>query len=421
VSSPSRHPGIDEAKNSVAAAELALPELIALGDYAAPTMPTERALRVAWTRLKRRIAGPEDPLVQHPGLEQASLAVADDLADAPDCDPLLRALDQQFGEWSRGAGAHPGLRALIVPPCDTTGTLEVWARNRGHTLLPEPDRSHWIGPAAEAHLPMLPDLSGEGLLVIPRLEHWFLRQRNGLHALRLLLSRLACTERRCLVGCNSWAWRFVVKSAGADLALPRPQAFEPFDARQLRSWFVALADHGDGTTASFRLASDGADVLACDDDGDDDSDDNSDGEPRNAYLRQLAARSGGIPWVAWHLWRASLKVSGDEEPLSDRAAKATAGDARTVWVVDVDDIDLPPSNTDRALLVLQALLIHGALTPAEIDAVLPTTGDPDMLAALVASGHLRREGNSGRHRVRPTAYPAVRRALKAAGFPTGAM
>jgi hypothetical protein len=394
---------MNDAKNAVN-----LPGLMALSDYTAPAMPTEHVFRATWARLKRRMHGPEDPLLQHSGLGQASLSLINDLVDPPDCGPLLQALDEQFGEWSRDAGAHPRLRTIVVPPCDTTGTLSIWAQTRGHALLSEPDRAGLINRVNQGKLP---DLSGDGLLVIPRLEHWFLRQRNGMHAVRSLLSQLACTDRRCMVGCDSWAWRFVVKAAGADLAMPRPQTFEPFDARRLRDWFTLLAQGSDGVTTTFRLADNGDDVLACDDNG----------EPRNAHFRQLAARSGGIPWVAWHLWRASLKVSFGEKPLPDRAAGATAGDARTVWVVSIDDVELPPSNEDRALLVLQALLIHGELTPDEIDAVLPTTGEPDMLAALVTSGHLQREYGSNRHRVKPTAYPGVRKALKAAGFPIGAM
>ena len=388
-----------------------LPELIALRDYSAPTMPTEHAFRGAWARVKQRISGADaDLLLQHSGLERASLAAIDDLADSPDCHPLLQALDQELGAWSRDAGTQPRLRLIVMPPCDAAGTLEVWARTRGHALLRQPERIDLMGQAAQGDWS---DSASEGLLVIPRLEQWFLRQRNGLHALRSMLSRLANTERRCVVGCDSWAWRFIVKSAGADLSLPHPQTFEPFDARRLRDWFAALARDSDGITTTFRLAGNGDDVLACSDDGD--------GEPSNAFLRQLAARSGGIPWVAWQLWRAGLKVNTGQEPLSERAAKATFGDARTVWVVDADDIELPRSNEDRSLLVLQALLIHGALTPAEIDAVLPATGEPDMLAALVASGHLRRERESSRYGVKPTAYPAVRRALLTAGFPTGAV
>ena len=404
VDSPHCRPlGIDDAKDVVN-----LPELIALGDYTAPTMPTEHAFRGAWNRLKQRVSGPEEPVLHHAGLDRASLALIDDVADPPDCGPLLQAFDEQFGAWSRDAGAQDRLRTLVVPPCDGSGTLAIWAQTRGHTLLPEPARFDLIGAATAS---CRPQLTGDGLLVIPRLERWFLRERGGLHALRSLLSQLAGAERRCLVACDSWAWRFIVKSAGANLALPGAQTFEAFDARRLRDWFATLAPNSDGVTATFRLARNGDDVLAC----------NDDGEPRNAYLRQLAARSGGIPWVAWHLWRASLKVSAGEDPLSDRALGATADDARTVWVIDIDDVTLPPSNEDRSLLVLQALLIHGALTSAEIDAVLPTTGEPDMLPALLNSGHLQREPGSGRYRIKPTAYPAIREALQAAGFPTGAM
>jgi hypothetical protein len=121
-----------------------------------------------------------------------------------------------------------------------------------------------IGRTAQVNLP---DLSGNGLLVIARLEHWFLRERNGLHAVRSLLSELARTKRRDLVGCDNWAWRFIVKGAGADLTLPRPQTFEPFDARRLRAWFATLAQGNDSVTATFRLAGNGDDVLACDGDG----------------------------------------------------------------------------------------------------------------------------------------------------------
>ncbi len=177
--------------------------------------------------------------------------------------------------------------------------------------------------------------------MIPRLERWFLRQRDGLHTVQSLHALLARSERHCLVGCGNWAWRFMVKSAGADLALPRPQIFEAFDARSLRDWFATLARDKEGVEATFRLAGNGDDLLACKDD---------DGEPLNPYLRQLAEGSGGIPWVAWNLLRAGLKVSGGQEPLSDRVTSATAGNTRTVWVFNVDDPALPPSHEDRSLL-----------------------------------------------------------------------
>lgn len=382
------------------------PELITLGDYAAPTMPTEHVFRGALNRLKQRMSSAEPPLLERSVLKRASLTMMDDLADPPDCGPLLQTLDAQLGPWLLDEDAPLRLRTLVVPPCDTTGLLERWARLRGHALLAEPDRIDLLSQAAHG---THPDLSGNGLLVIPRLEYWFLRHHNGMHAVRSLLSRLARADRRCLVGCNSWAWRLIVKGAGADLALPRPQTFAPFDARRLHEWFSTLALDSNGIAATFRLAGSGEDVLACGDDG----------EPYNAYLRQLAARSGGIPWIAWHLWRASLTIAADKESLSSRVTKAVSDDARTVWVVDVEDLVLPSSSEDRSLQVLHALLIHGALTLAEIDAVMPTTGDPDTLAALVRSGHLRCDQHGVRYTIRPTAYPAVRSALQAAGFPMG--
>ena len=69
--------------------------------------------------------------------------------------------------------------------------------------------------------------------------------------------------------------------------------------------------------------------------------------------------------------------------------------------------------------MLQALLIHGGLTAAEVEAVLPTTGEPNMLVALTHSGHLQRSSGSDLYRIQPAAYPAIRQALKAAGLPTG--
>jgi hypothetical protein len=380
-------------------------ELIPLSKYAAPAMPTEHALRAAWRRLQQRIGGNDGPMLPSAGLERGSLLLLDDLADPPACAPQLQALEHNLAGWARSHAAAPRMQLVIVPPCDRTGAIETWARSAGHALLAAPSRLDLFGSGADI---AAGGLSGDGLLVIPRLERWFVRQRNGLRVVRSLLAQLAASDRRCLVGCDSWAWAYLVKAASAELMLPQPRTFEACDAARLRRWFAELATVG-GDGASFRLARNGEDVLACDDDG----------EPRSKWLRELAARSGGIPWVAWHLWRAGLQLRADDTTLSERAARAVADDKRTVWVVDPDDARLPLVHEDRMLLALQALLIHGGLTAAELEAVLPATGDADVLPALVESGHLRRD--RGLFSVRPSAYPAVRQALLAADFPVGAM
>jgi hypothetical protein len=385
-------------------------DLIPLADYTSPSMPTEQAFRSMLKRVRRRInvnTDEDNPMLPSGSLVRTPLPVLDDIADPPDCGPVLQMLHRYLDGWAAGDLASPRIQLLIVPPCDRTGSIETWARSQQHALLPAPSRYDLTRADGQAATESIDNI-GEGLLVIPRLERWFLRQRNGLRMVQALLTRLASSQRRCLIGCDAWAWAYLVKAADADLMLPRPWTFEPFNASRLRQWFADLAVD-DGQVATFRLVRNGEDVLECDDKG----------EPCNNWLELLAARSGGIPWVAWHLWRSSLQVRDDDAQLSDRAARAVADDQRTVWVVDIDDSPLPPGHEDRALLTLQAILMHGGLTAPEVHEVLPATGESCMLQALVDSRHLRCD--RGNYSVRPTAYPAVRRALLAAGFPMGAI
>ncbi|UVW29294.1 hypothetical protein [Massilia sp. H6] len=383
-------------------------ELIPLADYAPPAMPTEQAFRALLKRVQRRFGAKDDhdhPLLPSGALVRTPVPVLDDIADPPDCGPILRTLHCNLDNWAAGAMASPRVQLIVVPACDRSGSIESWARSQNHMLLPAPERDdliHSDGMAATESV----DSIGEGLLVIPQLERWFLRQRNGLTMVRTLLARLAASQRRCLIGCDAWAWAYLAKAADASLVLPRPRTFAPFDAARLRAWFAELAVD-DGPATTFRLARNGEDVLACDDEG----------EPCNNWLRLLAARSGGIPWVAWHLWRASLQVRTDDAALSDKAASTVTDDQRTVWVVDTDEFPLPSGHEERALLTLHAILTHGGLSASELDAVLPATGEASVLQALVDSRQLCCD--RGNFSVRPTAYPAIRRALEAAGFPLG--
>jgi hypothetical protein len=379
-----------------------LTELIPLTDYVAPTMPTEHAVRKVLIKLKKRLSrSNEESMLQEEGLERASLKGLDEVCQGPD-DLLRGALDKALATWMEALAPGTWHKLLILPPCGPQGVVEDWARAAGHQVLERPQRHELLREDA-----VVPELDGSGLLVIARLEHWFIRQRHGLHMIRALLARLATLERHCLICCNVWAWRFLVKSVGVDLLLRRPQTLAATDAASLRAWFASVAVDDDGKRIIFRLTKSGDDVLAVDDSG----------ALRHDHLQQLAARSGGIAWVAAHLWRASLNVKpGADDDLPERARQAIGDDERTVWIADVDDSRLPPGHEDRSLLALQALLIHESLTAEELDAVLPATGEPDVVPALLASGFVEREGRS--FRVRSVAYPAVRQALRSAGFPS---
>ncbi len=450
------------------------PGLVPLADYRSPGMPAEHVVRAMWRRIKGRFGSAEpDPVRADNRLQPTTLKVLDEVVGPPACGPLLDDFDAAVRAWvDEPTGSFHCV--VVLPPCDSTDLIGIWAQSRGHAVLCAPDRSqgHALtvlsGHRTEKAQAAQAEKGGSGgagsdcltpghpssLLVIPRLESWFLRQRNGLLAVRALLAELQQSDRRCLIGCNSWAWAFLVRAAGAALVLPSPRTFVAFDAMRLQAWFSELAagEKSAQERIVFRLAHSGADVLATKKDG---------GLACN-YLEELAARSNGIPWVAWHLWRNALrtgidavetekasghahaKTSGKEPdgqaapsgaaPGSGADAQATVGPEgkaravsapdkgiaageRTFWVTNVPDPELPRHQDDNALLVLHALLIHGALDTAELLSVLPDATAAEVLPALLRLGFLEKQGN--RLAVKPAAYPAVRRALLADGFPKG--
>ena len=389
--------------------------MIAVRDYDAPATPTEHAIRRLW-RLARLRLQPDldDPVQAGERLQPATRALLDEVAQPPACAPLIDELDSAVRSWQREAGDDIWRRVVVLPPCDSGDLMGTWAAQQGHTVLAAPARSILCSLADPVDLDALP--GGKGLLVIPRLEDWMLRRRDGLHALRTLLASLARLERPCLVGCNSWAWAFAEKAVGAALVLPRPMTFAPFDAHRLCEWFTSLAaNDGEpqaegGQAVVFRLASSGADVLRKDGDGDNGHDN---------YLKRLAALSLGIPWVAWHLWRQGLRAASDSDDLPEKVQKATEGDERTLWVSALPEYTLPAHHEQVALLVLQALLMHAGLTEPELRSVLPVLEEPGIVAALQSAGFIERSARDGMPRVRPAAYPAARTALRADGFPVG--
>ena len=426
-------------------------ELVPLGDYRSPGMPAEHVVRAVWRRIRQRFQSSETaPVRADNRLQSTTLKVLDEAVGPPACGPLLDDFDAAVRAWlDEPDGTFHCV--VVLPPCDSTDLIGTWAQSRGHAVLcaPKRDQGHALSVIAGADRDTQADGGGNGgtatpegdapLLVIPRLESWFLRRRNGLDAVRALLAELQQSERRCLIGCNSWAWAFLVRAAGAALVLPSPRTFAPFDARRLQAWFSELATQTQNGRVAFRLASSGADVLATKDDG----------APVSNYLEELAARSNGIPWVAWHLWRNALrtgidaieaqkangnanadgrkadrpKVANANVQAESEAGKALSngghGDERTFWVTGVPDPDLPHHKDDNALLVLHALLIHGALVRQELLSVLPDATATEVLPALLRAGFI--EKREDRFAVLPSAYPALRRMLLADGFPVGEM
>lgn len=380
---------------------------VPLSDYATPPMPTEEVLRGLVARvmavLRRRDA---KPFIADDRLARTTIETLDEIVAPPACGPLLFEIDATVAEWRAGlkAGERQSRLVLVLPPCDFNDVVETWARLHGHEVLDPPERSHLVSTVPKA----IPDLGGEGLLVIPRLERWFLRQRNGLRMVRDLFAAIAAGPRPVLIGCNSFAWVYLARACGADALLPDPRTFRAFDAARLHDWFSELSRDETTKDISFRLAESGEDVLARD----------QEGRLRSDFLKRLAGRSRGVPWVAWHLWRRSLRTP-DDPSLAEEAGEVLTGGERanreTLFVAALDEYVLPGAHEQTALLVLHALLLHGGLTVEELRLVLPVVGETNIMPVLAQSGFVERQ--RGSFRVRPAAYPAVHGALETAGYP----
>lgn len=381
-----------------------------LADYQVPAMPTRDTLQILVTRARELLRrSPDGPLIAEARLRTSTLDMLDEAAAPPACGPLITELQASLAEWIDDPEPAQRMQLIVLPPGDRNRVVAGWAEQRGHTLLEAPARG--AIPAADAN--DIPDLSGRGLLVIPALEDWFIRHRDGLGLIRALLDRLADLDRRVVVGCNSWAWQYLVRAVRADAVLPAPLIFQAFDAERLHAWFSALPHTARQSSIQFLDAGSGEDILALDDDG----------QPHDR-LYSLAARSRGIPWIAWRLWRRSLRRRMPDEEKDDTDATAAsereAVDADTLWVIALEEFSLPGRSNDDSLLILHALLVHGPLPPDQLTDVLPFTGAYNTVNGLLAAGILERD-EFGRLACTPEAYPSIRTGLTTAGFPIAAV
>ena len=402
-----------------------------LGEYDWPSAPTDETLRRLWKRFMARVRKSEPgPFVAEEDLRTTSSNLLDDVAAPPHCEPYLTQLQAELAPWAADPQAVTRTRLIVVPPCEDGSVVETWARRNGFEVLEPPTRPHLLEGAGDDVQVDAPH--DAPVLVVPRLEAWFLRHRNGLHAVRRLLFAIDRTDRRVVVGCNSWAWAFLAKAVEADMVLNSARTFQAFHADDLRDWLGRLAHggaNGGREPVTVRSAESGkalfGEALFGEDGRDREGNGKGEGEGGGGgddTFKRLAARSLGIPWVAWHLWRRSLRASREEageDGAHGRAEPGLVDTRRTVWVTRQEPFDLPDGHERTALLVLHALLLHGGLTARELATVLPEEGATPIVAALVSRGFVQRSGSGDetRLRCRGAAYPSVRAELAELGFP----
>ena len=386
------------------------PELIPLDDYVRPAGPTVNQLDNWYQSLRKKVLDRDSEVsVTEDQLSKASIESIRSFTAEPDCAYVFQTLDKAYHEWMNSAAIDDPLRLLVFPPCDRSNRVASWAKRNHMEILEAPDRSELLSRnLAEIVIPV-----GAGPLVIPNLEDWFIRHRRGLRHIRALLAALQKTSRLCLVSCSSWSWLYLKKSVNADLVLPAPESLAPFDAENLGNWLLALLSEEPNQPVIFRDYNDGKDIL----------NGGEDGTFSDSFMQQLADDSGGIPWIAWQLWRRSLRTEaeGDGQTANEENNDAGAdnpqksNDKGTVfWVVRSQPQTLPRGHERATCLILQALPIHGSLPEQILSAVLPTIGESNLVVALIRSGFIERHGNEVR--CRASAYPVIWTSLADSGM-----
>ncbi|MCG2770779.1 MAG: hypothetical protein L6277_01655 [Desulfobacterales bacterium] len=383
-------------------------------------------LRLGWgSKAKESVFAEKD----EKELSQLPQELVDKAAPDPDWSAPLAAMTAVLDSWLDAKVPGSSNQIFVGPPYHgTSEILTAWAQARDWRLVsaPAPEMiltggQEWLTQLEEDNEP----------LVLPHLEHCYLRHYDGLTLLRRLLDHIISQSRRWLVGCDSWAWAYLSKALKVDTVFPTPFILEAFDQERLKIWFQQLAAASGEDTFVFRQLDSGKYVLppAA---GDEASCDQSQGAAAESsgFLKNVAAYSRGIPGIAREVWRRSFgfvnttKEDGEE---IDTEAPAAGDDnsAYPIWVKPWSQLKLPGFPGQRAsiglLMVLHTLLIHGGLWSRILPELLPLSPMEilEYLYLLEASGLV--ESDQGFWRVTPAGYPVVRQMLQSEGYLTDAI
>lgn len=371
----------------------------------------------------------EESVFAEKELSQVPQELVDKAAPDPDWSGPLSAMTAVLDSWLDAEVPGSATQIFVGPPYHgTSEILTAWAQARGWRLVsaPSPEmiltgRQDWLTQFEEDDEP----------LVLPHLEHCYLRHYDGLTLLRRFLDHIISQSRRWLVGCDSWAWAYLSKALKVHTVFPTPFILEAFDHERLKIWFQQLAAESGEETFVFRQLDSGKYVLPPAT-GDEASGDRGQGSgiETSGFLKNVAAYSRGIPGIALALWRRSfgfVHVMEEDGEENGKEAQA-AGDGSAVYPILVkpwSQLNLPGFPSQGAslglLMVLHALLIHGGLWSRILPELLPLSPMEifEDLHLLEAFGLV--ESDQGFWRVTPAGYPAVRLMLQSEGYLTDAI
>ncbi len=370
----------------------ALWEWVRLPAYVLPSAPVPEKLRRGlsglWASLAPRRRRAEKPV------EELRFAPLEQLAQrqhAPD-PAWLEVVEAWQKCWLGQAVEGP---VFVIDPPFGAGAdlLRSWAERRGWPCIEAPP-AHQLLDDNAAWLDALP----EPPWVLPNLEACYLRHVRGLRLVRELLARLRSHwESRCVIGCDSWAWAYLVHA----VPIPDhdPWVLQAFDRERL----LRLLNPPQAN-ARVRSCDGGAEIFPAEN-----------GSEGSSQAASLAALTRGNPGLALQLWRGALRTAiGPEEQQAD-------SDPHTLWVLPVRALEagLPSTSESRdaeSLTLLHGLLLHRGL-PGRLLATLLGRSEIDVLGRLA---RLERAGlvevRAARWYVSAAGYLPVRWLLARAGY-----
>jgi hypothetical protein len=409
---------------------------IRLEEYIRPPEPAQEKVRQGIFGLWGRLGWGKKsgPVFRETNLSQAPRELLDEVVPVPDWSEGVAAVTAALGDWLDAALPDPTVQ-VFVGPCysGTAQILAQWAGARGWDLLPPPEPEQILAGGKE-WLAQADDGS-DAPLVLPHLEHCYLRHYDGLTVLRRLLEIMLSHRRRWLVGSDSWAWAYFRQVFSVDALLRSPWILAPFGQERLQVWLPEVIEGAPTPGFVFRQSDNGKFILPPTLGGDPAFPDQNQPEPAASanlsnFLKYLAAYSRGVPGIAWAVWRhglyeAMLQEVEEKGPEAGGESSAAPRADRTIWVKPWPQIARPtiPNLPERPqlLMMLHALILHGGLQERLLPEVLPM---PPMeiieyLYLLQNAGLVETEKSFWR--VTPEGYPAVRQALQSEGYLTDAV
>lgn len=284
--------------------------------------------------------------------------------------------------------------------------LRKFAKNAGWRVLGAPNESMLLSLDFETYLSYT-DVPDNVPIVIPNLEKWFLRHHFGLNFLRDVIQWLRSQNKTCVIGCQSWAWRYLRKTMKIDTLFPYVLTISPKSPENLNSWLSHPNKPFNNIEFTFRCTVDGQPIF------------NGNGQP-SQFVSRLAAHTRGQPWLARELWKESLLVHDHHHTASEEAMVASDNcTSFSIWVKPWEEsefLDLPNSLSNNDLRMLHTSLIHGGITEATLNELFSAnpSNTSHQLSVLEHAGLMSQKEESWI--VSPVKYPAIRRKLVQEGF-----